>query len=132
MEQTLPAALDDPLFKKPLGDLALLLFSPFEKLDVTQCVGGDNAPDGADAVRRVHHFSVGVQDKVGRMKDLPALLPIGADLVGISRHLEAVSDGKGKVLLFYGFLSFVQRVDRQTDDINVFLLEGFEVSLVIG
>ena len=84
-----------------------LLRSLFEKLDVAQCVRGNDSPDRASAVRCVHDHSLGVQDEVGCMEDFSPLLPVGPDLIGISWDLEAVGDGKIQFQLVDGLLDLV-------------------------
>lgn len=105
----------------------LLRFSLFKELDVTQCVGGNDTPDGTDTVRRITHLFVRIQDEIRGVDDLSTLFPECADLVGISRHFKSVSHGKSELQFFNGLSRFVEGVGGQSDDIDIFLFELFDV-----
>lgn len=78
---------------------------------MAQGVGGDDAADGADAVRGVGDLLIGVDNEVRCMDNFSPLFPESADLPGIPRGLETISDGKSQFELVDGFFGLVERVD---------------------
>jgi hypothetical protein len=59
--------------------------------------------------------------------DLPPFFPECTDLVGVSRHFESISHGKSELQLFDGLFRFVEGVDGERHDIDIFLFELFHM-----
>ena len=66
------------------------------------------------------------------MNDTAPRFPIGADSVGVLRHLQTVADRKSCAGLLDHLSGFVERIDRKGDDIGVLLFKLFEMRLVVG
>jgi len=113
-------------------ELTLLSFSFFEKLDMTQGVHGNDAANRADAVRRVANSLIQVQDEVRRVNYFSSLFPKRPHFVGVSRHFEAVSHGVGQLQSGDGFSGFVERIDGQGNNADIFFVELFNVRLEVG
>src|SRR5207247_1809608 len=95
-----------------------------------------NAPDGAGAVSRSLHLAVGAEHELRGLDDAAALLPPGADTIGIfARH--AVAERIGK--LRSDFLRLVERIDAGSDDLRAdaiqfgfSFLEGGQLPPAVG
>ena len=80
----------------------------------------------------MEYFSIRPDGKAGRVDDAAAFFPIRADFVGILGNFQSVVDGKCRAGFLGHLFGFVERVDGKGDDMGVFLLEFFDVRLVIG
>ena len=105
----------------------LLRLSFFKELDVAQGVGGNDAADGADAVRGVDDLFVRVQNEIRGVDDLSPLLPKRAYFVRISRHFESVGHRKHQLQFIYGLFSFLKRIYGKGNDVDVLFLELLDV-----
>ena len=75
---------------------------------------------------------VRTNSKVGRVDDAAPLFPIRADLVGVFRDFQAVSNRKSRAGLFHHLFGFVERVDGKGDDVGIFALEFLDMRLEVG
>jgi len=92
---------------------------------MAQSVGSGNAPDRTDAIGRVHHLFVRIQNEISRVEYLSILLPEGPHPLRIPRYLKSVGDGKSQPLLLYGLSGLFQRIYGKRNDINILFLKGF-------
>ena len=69
------------------------------------------------------NFSVRTQGEIGRVNDTSPLFPVRADFVGILRDFEAVADRKLSAGFVDHLFGFVERVDRQRNDIGALAFE---------
>ena len=75
---------------------------------------------------------MGAQGKIGRVNDAAPFFPVRTDFVGVLRDFKAVADRKLRAGLLDHLFGFVERVDRQRDDIDVLVFEFVYVRLKIG
>lgn len=99
---------------------------------MAQGVNGNDATDGADAVRGVADFLVRIQNEICRVNDFSPLFPKRSDFVGVARHFEAISYWISKLKLVDGFPGFIERIDGQSDDADVCFFELFDMRLEVG
>jgi hypothetical protein len=87
IDQRLP-----PPLSKPWALLALLRLACFEELNVAYRVGCDDAADGPDAITRVDHLFVRVQNEIRSVDNFSPLFPEGAYFVRVSGHFKSVGN----------------------------------------
>ena len=80
----------------------------------------------------MEHLLIRVESKIGRVDDATTLFPISADFVGIFRHFEPIADRKGRAGFCDHFFGFVERIDRQGDDIGILCFEFLKMGLIVG
>jgi hypothetical protein len=85
--------------------------TPFCPLNGTQCIFGHDATDGPGREAGLHHFSIRVDNKIGRMDDSTSVFPVGSYPVGILGDFESVADWEGGARSSYHFFGFVKRID---------------------
>lgn len=66
------------------------------------------------------------------MDDAAPFFPVRADAVGVFRNFQTVADGESRAGALDHFFGFVDGVNRERDDVDVFLFEFFEMGLVVG
>lgn len=112
--------------------MGLLISSFPSPLNRSQRILRDNPPDGTSGVARLQNFAVWAEGEIGCVDDAAVFFPVGADSVGVYWDFEAVADRKRRAGASDHFLGFIEWVDGQGDDVDVFFLECFKVRLIVG
>ncbi len=97
-----------------------------------QGIFGGDAADGTRCKTGLHHFFIRVDDKAGGVDDTAAFFPVSADLVRVLWHFQSVADGEGRAGLLNHLFGFVEGVDGQGNDVDIFFFELDDLRLVVG
>ena len=80
----------------------------------------------------MQHPLIRVESKIGRVDDVAAHFPVGADFVGVLWNLKVIADRKGRAGSLDHFLGFVERIDGEGDDVGILCFEFLKVRLIVG
>jgi hypothetical protein len=113
-------------------DLIAPSLSLFCTSDRAQSIDRHDPADGTRSKASLRHFASAIEDEICRVIDFPSIFPIRANLVGVIRDFQSTADRKRRAGFLHHFFGFFQRIDRQCDDVDVFLFEFVNVRLEVG